>query len=285
MMSSPDGSVSLGIVRHAYEAALTHTNPRPDQLDWRLARFDRGAKLVREITERAGPLRGRKVVDLAAAHGGDCSALVAAGAWTVAADFLDYDYATLRRHLQPVAPSQAGLQAVVADSSRTLPFRDGTFDMVLALGLLEHLTDLRSFFREVHRILRADGLAIVDVHVALKAARRDPLYFLPITGLLPMPARRFVAERVCGRRYPFPLGNRTFYSSRTVARPAEREGFRVTAHKYFDSPIAGRLARWPLAPVWGRLLERYAYDFLLLRKGTMRGRTLPVPAASSDATR
>jgi hypothetical protein len=85
-------------------------------------------------------------------------------------------------------------------------------------------------------------------------------------GVLPMPLRRFVAERLLRRTYPFPLGHCTFYSARTVARPAKRAGFHVKARKYRDSPIVARVSNWALSPMWRALLERYAFDFLVLEK-------------------
>jgi SAM-dependent methyltransferase len=264
MNRNPSGG--LPEIGQAYEKALREGHPSELEFAWRRSRLDRGARLVREIEALGKPIARSRILDLGAAHGGDSSAFLAAGGWTVAADFADYAYATLRRHLAPVAPAPARFNAVLLDVNRALPFADDAFDIVFALGVVEHVQDLDAFFHQVYRILRTEGLAVFDTGLALKNLSRDPLYGTPGTAALPMPLRRFVAERVLGRRYPYPLGPRTLYSERTVGKPAQRAGFRVDARKYRDSPVAARVRRWPLASLWGWLVRRYTLDFLVCEK-------------------
>src|ERR1043166_6065639 len=56
-----------------------------------------------------------------------------------------------------------GVRASVADA-QALPFRDGTFDCVVALWMLYHLEDLDRGLREVVRVLRPGGrlVAVTD---------------------------------------------------------------------------------------------------------------------------
>jgi SAM-dependent methyltransferase len=43
-----------------------------------------------------------------------------------------------------------------------IPFRDDTFDCVISLDVIEHIDDDLSFVREVNRVLKPEGLAIVE---------------------------------------------------------------------------------------------------------------------------
>ncbi len=49
---------------------------------------------------------------------------------------------------------------LAGDVSQT-PFVDSCFDVVLAMGLMDYLDDESSYYREVHRILKPGGIAII----------------------------------------------------------------------------------------------------------------------------
>jgi O-antigen biosynthesis protein len=53
------------------------------------------------------------------------------------------------------------LQYVVADAAK-LPFEDTSFDVVVSFETIEHLEDQTSFLKEVHRVLRPEGLFIAS---------------------------------------------------------------------------------------------------------------------------
>lgn len=43
---------------------------------------------------------------------------------------------------------------------RTLPFSDGSFDVVFSSNVLEYIPDLQKTLSEIHRVMKVDGLAI-----------------------------------------------------------------------------------------------------------------------------
>jgi ubiquinone/menaquinone biosynthesis C-methylase UbiE len=55
------------------------------------------------------------------------------------------------------AKSLTGNEIIVA-SAMALPFRSGTFDLVTALELVEHLSDVSAHLLETHRVLRSHGV-------------------------------------------------------------------------------------------------------------------------------
>ena len=54
-------------------------------------------------------------------------------------------------------------RAVVVGSVTRLPFRDRSFDAVLCVNCLEFVADRAAAFREIARILRPPGLAVIGV--------------------------------------------------------------------------------------------------------------------------
>jgi len=69
---------------------------------------------------------------------------------------------------EPVTSSSIGLDwssdcrpDSVADLRETLPFKDGSFDTILATDVFEHLPDINSAFEECSRVLRPSGILIV----------------------------------------------------------------------------------------------------------------------------
>ena len=71
------------------------------------------------------------------------------------------DYASSGLHVG----KQFGVQGVFANLNleASLPFADGTFDLVICKDILEHLLDPLSVLKEAIRVLRDDGTIIISV--------------------------------------------------------------------------------------------------------------------------
>ncbi len=106
------------------------------------------AVLARALLASAGlPLAGRRVLDLGAGTGVAGRAALAAGARTVVS--ADLAPAMLRS-------CRAAAHPVAADA-QALPFRDGSFDLVVAAFCLGHLPSISAGLREARRV--GSGLA------------------------------------------------------------------------------------------------------------------------------
>ncbi|MET8144499.1 class I SAM-dependent methyltransferase [Sphaerisporangium sp. NPDC005288] len=114
---------------------------------------ERRALLARELRElrRLGP-PGR-ALDIGAAGGGNTRVLVDHGWDALVADFSQTAVDLAR---------ERGLQAIHADA-RNLPLPDGHFDLVLAFDVLEHIEEDELAVREILRVLRPGGTALITV--------------------------------------------------------------------------------------------------------------------------
>ncbi len=119
----------------------------------------------------------RRALDLSAGDGAS-SRLLSARGWQV-----------VPTELRPAAPGW-----VAADLSSYFPFRETSFDLVVMLEVIEHLENIPHAFREIARVLRPGGRAIVSTPNRLNASSR--IHHL-LTGFYK------------GRRAPLPYRYRT----------------------------------------------------------------------------
>jgi SAM-dependent methyltransferase len=72
---------------------------------------------------------------------------------------IDYDMPSLARH--------RSMRRLVRGDIASLPFRDGSFDLVTANMVVEHLADPERQFREIGRVLRPGGVFLLHTPNAL----------------------------------------------------------------------------------------------------------------------
>jgi len=252
---------STARVRSAFEQVLLERNPPAAARRWRMSRFDRGLRLADEYEARFGSLAGKRVLDVGAAHGGDVAAMYARGAAVVGADMYDHNYTRLRRR---VAGNDNRLSFVRFDCSKPWPLETDSFDLVYSMGVLELVMDLPCFFSEMARVLAPGGVAMLFTGTALRMARCDPLFKLPLISLLPTPLRCWTAAHLFGRRYALPVAPHTFYSAADIQRFARPHGYQVVPEKYARSQAIARLGRWPMGRLWQRIMRFLAFDFVLV---------------------
>lgn len=115
---------------------------------------------VTDITSEVAPFfsfPSKKVLEVGAGTGRDGLKMRRQGARVY---LLDYSAESLRLARQAMAGDEVGL--VMADGLQS-PFPDQTFDLIFHQGLLEHFKSPHELLRENHRILKKNGLVVVDV--------------------------------------------------------------------------------------------------------------------------
>ena len=66
---------------------------------------------------------------------------------------------------------------ILLDASHPLPFRDETFDLVVARHVIEHLDNIQLFISECYRILKKNGmLEIITPNFLSRDTRNDPTH-------------------------------------------------------------------------------------------------------------
>lgn len=105
-------------------------------------------------------------------------------------DAVDLVQAQLDRTAQRAAEAGVGEHILTQISDvHSLDFLDSTFDLVLVLGIMEWLEDLRTPLREISRVLKPGGYAVLAVDN--KWALRDVLdpFVSPVFAFLRRPVR------------------------------------------------------------------------------------------------
>jgi 2-polyprenyl-6-hydroxyphenyl methylase / 3-demethylubiquinone-9 3-methyltransferase len=109
-----------------------------------------------------GDLRGRLVLDAGCGGGLVAKTLAEAGAVVVGLDRSLGSLQVARRAAGPAAGLEAGSFDPVRGQLERLPFADGSFDVVVAADVLEHVPDLPAAVGEISRVLAPGGSLAFD---------------------------------------------------------------------------------------------------------------------------
>jgi SAM-dependent methyltransferase len=262
---------------------LAHMTWRPDFERWREGRIwqERYQRARLRMIERyGGELRGRRVLDLGSGMGGTSVALALDGAVPLAFEYnrAYCDIVRLRAARYDLA------LPVINGAGEALPFTDGSFDLVICWDVVEHVQDPEQLVRELARVLRPGGRALVTV--INRYAFRDPHYHMPFLNWLPRPlAEAIIAWR--GRRKAGDFRDRQKLSEMHYFTVP---GFRVLAARYglrvgdigsdrvrrgagtaggikgHARDWLGRLGLAPAAYIIYRSLFQGTYELLLVKK-------------------
>lgn len=106
-----------------------------------------------KLLPMTGDVKGKKILDVGAGTGRISLSLASAGGLVTALD-------VSAKMLDILKKKNKKIEIMVADAEN-LPFSDSSFDLVVAAFLIVHLSDLKIFFSEAHRVLKDGGRFIV----------------------------------------------------------------------------------------------------------------------------
>jgi SAM-dependent methyltransferase len=104
--------------------------------------------------------RGRRVLEVGCGAGTDLVRFARHGAHVAGVDLASSSIALAAKNF---ALEQLPVQLAVADGE-ALPFREHSFDLVYAHGVVQYTTDDRALVRECRRVLRPGGMAVFQVY-------------------------------------------------------------------------------------------------------------------------
>lgn len=212
-------------------------------------------------------LSGLRALDIGCSAGFIADELASDGATTVGVDIDEPGIAAAQRafghHVEFVCTS--------ADS---LPFPDGSFDVVVFNHIYEHVVDPDAVVSEIHRVLNQDGVAYLGL--GNKYQIMEPHYRLPLLSWLPQRvADRYVRafgkaeeyyESYSSRRGLKTLARGFHVWDYTIAAVVEPEAFRST------DQVKGAISRVPPGVI--RAARPIIPTFIwVATKGTARPRT------------
>jgi ubiquinone/menaquinone biosynthesis C-methylase UbiE len=137
---------------------------------------------------------GKRVLDMGCGTGHQTLALLNHGHDVVAADFSEQMARATRQRILKERPGQPA-RVIVADALNP-PFREGTFDVVMALGVVGFIKDRPSMLRSVYGILTDKGTLVCDAgvpeeHVLFQMISRKLTRVIEVLfRMKPSPARK-----------------------------------------------------------------------------------------------
>lgn len=132
----------------------------------------------KHIRPLIGVVRGLTVADIGCGTGRHALRLAAAGARVTAVDF---SAEMLRR--ARAKPGAKNVKFVRHDLKKPLPLKTGAFDRVFCCLVLDHIPNLKKFFRELERLCRPKGFVVVSVmHPAMSLKGVQARFTDPASG-------------------------------------------------------------------------------------------------------
>ena len=174
---------------------------------------------VKNVMRFMGEVKGRRVLDLGCGVGFFGGEAQKRGAWVTGLDFSAVALQMCRERLPRIA--------VLRGDATRLPYRDGSFDVVLLNDIIEHLAeDLgRRMIEEVFRVLAPGGRLVVDTDNDESLMGRKG--FRRLNDWLEKDTPQRVALREIKKTYNAPTLHIKIYSVDEMRALLESVGFRI----------------------------------------------------------
>ena len=189
-----------------------------------------------DLVRRDVPLEGKRILDIGCGVGAFVRRL---------REFSPEVYGTDIDRDSVLRGTEEGLPNLGLAVGEHMPFKDGTFDVILLHEVLEHVSNDVDTLREAKRLLAPGGKVIVfcpnrlypfETH-GIFLGKRYVFGNMPLVNYLPDPVRNRLVPHA------------RVYSTRKLRRVYRKAGLRADKHTYvfpgFDHVMASRKGRWP----------------------------------------
>ncbi|MGQ9829756.1 MAG: class I SAM-dependent methyltransferase [Roseiflexus sp.] len=223
-------SAARAELEQAIDPWLRHMRWRRDFARWRERRINQEAyqsERLARLEQMTGPINGMRLLDLGAGMGGFAVAAALRGAQVVAGE---YNSAYCRIIMLRAARHSLRLPVINA-AGEALPMPSEAFDAVVCWDVLEHVRSPEQVLREIARVLRPNGVALITV--INRRAWIDPHYHMRGINWIPRPlaewliAHRGRSKRDAAFRDLQRLSDMHYFEYRTFTALAARCGFSV----------------------------------------------------------
>lgn len=207
--------------------------------DW-VNKLDTTRKIVEDFRLRITDPRGLKILDAGSGNGGTAIAFAEAGAevFGVEVSFELVEISGLFAKNHSVNPSY-----ILYDGNK-LPFNNNSFDAVLSVSVLEHVTDPINYLSEILRVLRPGGWFYLALPNRLWPRETHTLLF----GITYFPYK--IAEIITKlfKRNPLSENNLHFYTYWNVAdmikkAKSENDKFQLIEEKGSSNSLFKRIVK------------------------------------------
>ncbi len=247
----------------AIDPWLQHMTWRRDFSAWRERRLHQEhyqAERLAQVRRVMGEVQSLRVLDLGAGMGGFAVAVALAGARVTACE---YNPAYCRIIRLRAARYRLSLPIINA-AGEALPLPNAAFDLVVAWDVIEHVKDPVAVLRELARVLRPGGHALITA--INRRAWIDPHYHMRGINWLPRPLAELVIElrgrtkRGAAFRDMQRLSEMHYFHYHELVRLCNQLGFTVTDLRE-QALLAGQLpSRKPLRRAIRRVLRRMGLE-------------------------
>ncbi|MEF3276043.1 MAG: class I SAM-dependent methyltransferase [Chloroflexus sp.] len=252
----------------AIDPWLQHMTWRRDFAAWRERRLHQERyqdERLAQVRAVVGSLNGVRLLDVGAGMGGFAVAAALNGARVTVCEY-NPAYCQIIR----LRAARYRLQLPIVNAAgEALPLPDAVFDLVVAWDVLEHVQDPVAVLREIARVLRPGGYALITA--INRRAWIDPHYHMRGINWLPRPlAEALIAIR--GRtkqgaafRDMQRLSSMHYFHYRELVQLCRRLGFTVSDMRE-QALLVGKLAsRRPVRRAIRSILRRVGLELLAYR--------------------
>lgn len=176
---------------------------RRSEYHYAVFEYLRSAKILETLEKTGVAVKGR-ILDAGCGAGGVTLSLAEESSFAVG---LDLDARFRGTGTRLASEKGIGKAAFLQGDGSRLPFRDGSFDLVLSHSVIEHVAEAQAYLRECHRVLRPSGVLYLSTapYLSLTGAHLPRLRVPVPLHLLLGRRRAFPVFRFLARRAPWTL--------------------------------------------------------------------------------